>query len=528
MKRIASTLAAALGYTFLTGIWILASLLGPKHRTFYHWPSTAAALCLPLLADFVLLWLAFAIVFLSSTRPGVWRRTVWLALLLFLPWIFCNTTLALYSLLSPPFWLKHLLLGAAALAFVLLELTWRPAWDEPFARIIGFATTCLTFVSFTAFLVMGRVGFGMMQARDLNATTAFAHTLPVSTAVADRPGRVVWVVFDELSDAQVFDHRFPGLKMPEFDALAAQSTRLSNVIPAGDRTEAVLPALMTGKPVQEIASTFEGQLRLRLRGASHGEDFDQADTVFADARKLGFHTAVAGWYNPYCRLLPAVLDRCSWTDDLLTPAGVGESQSFAKNMLAMARASDVMPHMFDRQSSSHMEAAAHIHDLRRLQAASALLLRDPALGFVFIHLPAPHPRGIYDRTHARLRDDDSGSYIDNLALADALLGQLRQVLESTGQWDSTTLIVMGDHGWRWPYWQTVPGWQPEDKQARGDAHADLRPAYLIKLPAQQQPAMLHQPFSAVNTRALFDALLQRTICTPQDLDRFVSNHSATP
>ena len=528
MKRIASTLAAALGYTFLTGIWILASLLGSRHRIFYHWPSTSTSLCLPLVADFVLLWLVFAIVLLSAMRPGVWRRTVWLALLLFLPWVFCNTTLTLYSLLSPPFWLRHLLLGAAALAFVLLELGWSPAWDEPFARVIRFATTCLAFLSFTALLGIGQIGFAMLQARNLNAITSFDHTLPVSGATTTPQGRVIWVLFDELSDAQLFDHRFPGLQMPELDALAAHSVRLANVVPAGDRTEAVLPALMTGEPAQEIASSFDGHLRVRLRGVDHGEAFDQNNTVFADARKLGYHTAVAGWYNPYCRILPQVLDRCYWSNELVGPSGVSPSQSFARNMFAAGTASLTMPDLPGAQSSRRLEAATHIQDLQNLQTASDTMLRDPALGFVFIHLPAPHPRGIYDRAHARLRDDDGGSYIDNLALTDTLIGHLRQVLESTGQWDSTTLVIMGDHGWRWPYWKNIQGWQPEDEHAHGDAAADLRPAYLVKLPAEQQPAVLHQPFSAVNTRAFLDALLQRTLRTPQDLDTFVSNHSATP
>jgi len=40
---------------------------------------------------------------------------------------------------------------------------------------------------------------------------------------------------------------------------------------------------------------------------------EEHDTVFQDALNLDYSTAVAGWYNPYCRVLPDVLDRCFWT-----------------------------------------------------------------------------------------------------------------------------------------------------------------------------------------------------------------------
>ena len=49
----------------------------------------------------------------------------------------------------------------------------------------------------------------------------------------------------------------------------------------------------------------------------------------------------------------------------------------------------------------------------------------------------------------------SSSYVDNLALADKCLAGIRQTLEQTGQWDSSTVVVMGDHSWR-----TKQFWKP--------------------------------------------------------------------
>jgi hypothetical protein len=61
---------------------------------------------------------------------------------------------------------------------------------------------------------------------------------------------------------------------------------------------------------------------------------------------------------------------------------------------------------------------------------------------VLLHLPIPHPNGIYDRHTGQLATAGS-SYIDNLALADRCLAGIRRTLVESGQWDSATVVVMG-------------------------------------------------------------------------------------
>ena len=51
---------------------------------------------------------------------------------------------------------------------------------------------------------------------------------------------------------------------------------------------------------------------------------------------------------------------------------------------------------------------------------------------------------------------------------------------------------------------------------------DPRPAYIVKLPNQQISARIEQPFSAVSTRALLDALLHDHLQTPADLQTWAS------
>jgi len=137
-------------------------------------------------------------------------------------------------------------------------------------------------------------------------------------------------------------------------------------------------------------------------------------------------------------------------------------------------------------------------------------------------MPIPHPYGFYDR-NKKIFSTKHTSYIDNLALADLYLAHLRQLLEKNHHCDSATVIVMCDHSWRTSsIWKDSMTWTDEDEAASHGGEFDPRPAYLVKLPDQQIPARIDQPFSAVSTRALLDALLQGHLQTPADLQTWAS------
>lgn len=49
--------------------------------------------------------------------------------------------------------------------------------------------------------------------------------------------RIVWIMFDELSQDQMLDHRQPGISLPSLDQFRSQSVMFSNVDPAGYYTD---------------------------------------------------------------------------------------------------------------------------------------------------------------------------------------------------------------------------------------------------------------------------------------------------
>jgi hypothetical protein len=159
------------------------------------------------------------------------------------------------------------------------------------------------------------------------------------------------------------------------------------------------------------------------------------------------------------------------------------------------------------------ETQAHIADYRWLVAESDKLLENDAANFVLLHIPAPHPGGIYDRRTGAFTTHGA-SYVDNLALADQYLAHVRLLLQQRGEWDSSTIMVMGDHSWRTKLiWSSSDVWTAEDQAASQGGQFDDRPT---------------TPYDAVNTRALIDGLLSKRINSPADLAAFAENAPQRP
>jgi hypothetical protein len=85
---------------------------------------------------------------------------------------------------------------------------------------------------------------------------------------------------------------------------------------------------------------------------------------------------------------------------------------------------------------------------------------------------------------------------------------------------------MGDHSWRTSFvWSTSPFWTDEDAAASHNGEFDDRPAYIVKLANQQTAGRIDQPFAAIHTRALLDALLQNRLHTAADLQAWVAQQN---
>ncbi len=312
--------------------------------------------------------------------------------------------------------------------------------------------------------------------------------------------RIVWLLFDELSFDQTFDHRFPGLAMPTFDWFKSKSVVFSELKSVGYNTDLVIPALLLGKRVDKVRSGFDGEPRFQLGGSEEWRPFDAHATLFADAQRLGWTTGVVGWFNPYCRILEGTLDYCFWR------MGDGELKGPISTKSSLENAvSPIQNTIWDLEGKPDFPRRVHVADLAAIMPAATALIRDQSIRFVFIHLPVPHPPGIYDRRTGTVRD--GGTYIDNLALSDKVLSELMRTLNATTLAPQTTVIVCSDHSWRLPIWRPKAEWTKEEEVA-SHGNFDTRPVLMIHFPGQESEQVVTAPFEAIRIHEIIQQMLR--------------------
>lgn len=527
MKSLTHPAVSALGLSVLCCLPLIGPLISPSHLFVYHSSGNLVSVFVAALLDVIILWLILTGLFLIAQKlPRLWLG-VWLALVVLSPWTILKIGAKAQFWLLPHCASRTLFLGSA-LCLLTIMMCWRPSFVPKFQRIQSFAATLLGFTAIFGVISNSQVLWCLWQVRGAETPISLHHRLVEAAGTGSQPKpRIIWILLDELSYEQVYEHRLVGLDLPAFDKIAQQSTVFTHVVPAGNRTENVIPSLMTGLPVDHIHSSADGaRLSLHDPALNHWHLFDQHETIFQDALSAGYSTAVAGWYNPYCRILPEVIDRCYWTSHL-----TGEGSVTANAIAPLRNSVESALRVFYRRSSrltldDDQGAEFHISDYRDLLEAGDELLKDSSSGFLFLHMPVPHPSGIYDRRTGRFALNES-SYIDNLALADLYLGHVYKLLQQRNEWDSSMIVIMGDHSWRTFLWAGSPIWTAEDQAASNGGHFDDRPAYIVKMPQQKQPSRVETPFSAIRTRALLQGVLNRQFHSTEDLVAF-SRQEKTP
>src|SRR5262249_22696454 len=204
--------------------------------------------------------------------------------------------------------------------------------------------------------------------------------------------------------------------------------------PAGE-TRLSLPSYIIGDYVSETDRRPDGDLDLFLRDSGNIIQWGRAESVFSRAKALGFKTALAGWYLPYCRLIGDQLDFCS--SEVYESVVPATETSVWSRIGAQLNAVDP----FNGREQ-------HITRQRHILHAAEVLSSDPKYDLVFVHWPVPHYPPIFNaRTHhfTLTQYSSTTGYFENLALVDDTLADIRSAMERSHVWDATTFIVTSDH-----------------------------------------------------------------------------------
>ncbi len=319
---------------------------------------------------------------------------------------------------------------------------------------------------------------------------------------------LVWIIFDELSYDQVFEHRARDLNLPNFDALRSESTVFTDTQPAGYHTVKIIPSLLTGKIVDGIHYNFHNRLWVHHENESGWVPIDGSQTVFADAEKSGWRTAAVGWYNPYCAIYSDAIQNCFWTNHDMFDGLMSQRASLGRKYRHAAAAGGPRTEiaLTRRPRSLHLRRTPPLPDAHRPAGPRLSIAAHDQADFVFLHFAIPHSPNIWSRIHDDYTQFCDSSYLDNLALTDRVLGQVVAILKSSPRWNQTSLIVEGDHGWRIDAWDWLPAWTEEDDAASRGVF-DQRPALLIHQPGQSQTQVVAQPWPLIQVHGVVEQIL---------------------
>lgn len=352
---------------------------------------------------------------------------------------------------------------------------------------------------------------------------AFDHSHTV--AASSQPRRIVWLLFDELSYKLTFESSAVQ-DMPYLHALAADSTLFANMHPIGFRTDKIGPSILTDQVIDQIKATRQGELLVKEDGKPAWERFDPGKSIFSLAYSAGWNPAVDGWYNPYCRLFRDELTACSWQPAIhsyIEAEAIGASKDHSAFANALIIPASFVSRLFLRQSPDKLVRLQNIDDYRAVMSNASAFIQNPKLHFIFVHLPVPHPPGIYDRKTHHLRP--GGNYLDNLVLADDTLGELMREIAATPWANETTLIVSSDHSWRLPLWENGPDWTPEEESV-SQGRFDQRPVFLVHFPGQTAPVKITAPVSELLEHDLIAKMLEGQIKSAEDMNESVERTTA--
>lgn len=340
-----------------------------------------------------------------------------------------------------------------------------------------------------------------------------SHVPPAETSFMPEPpcqgraaSRVLWFVFDDMDYRLAISERPPSLHLPELDRLRGEVLSASHAYPPAPYTGRSMPALITGRRVSKATPARWDELMVLFEGTREAVGWSSQPNIFSQAREKGFRTGVIGWYHPYCRIFGASLTACYWK-----PFKAAESPvPVVKSMLEFVRQAipprarlDLLERVGIKDPD--WDGQYHIATYISMLEEAKKVISDSSLDLVLVHWPIPHPPFIYDRERRdfTLSAHPRAGYLDNLALVDRTLGELRRTLEEAGLWNGTTLLLTSDHPWR-------------DSKLL-DGKRDARVPFVLKLSGHKEAVTYRHPFDMVLTKNLLLSLLAGELASPESV-----------
>ena len=356
-------------------------------------------------------------------------------------------------------------------------------------------------------------------------------------AVAPGARRFIWIIFDEMDQRVAFAERPVSLELPELDRLRSESLEARRATQTADRTLLAVPMLISGKSYRKSEIAGAAKLNVFPVDSSQGVNWADERTIFHRVHDMGVNAAVAGWYHAYCRLFGDQLVECFNTSTHTGRALLREQNASEVGVAGMAMflfrlQFENLKDMFrlDGISGSENLKDAHVQH-EQLQAYFQIRehayaeAEDPRVGFVYLHFPTPHMYAIYNRWRREFTLDSDIDYLDNLALVDRTVGELRARLEADGLWDRTTILITADHGFRPDMWRGRYGWS-QNMEHLFERGPSQQVPFILKLAGRREHVIVNRAFSNILASDLAMAVLKGQVSTSGQAADWIERRAA--
>ena len=405
--------------------------------------------------------------------------------------------------------LRVIMVSAAVLSAVVV-LRW---FDQVVGRL-AWAAVAMSALGPILFLHSGWVLLRATGAKKSASIAVVAH----SVAADDLQPRVVWLVYDEMDARIAFFERPASLKLPEFDRFRSESVFATNAYPPAIWTLLSLPSLITGKLISQARPVGSDELMVTFADSGQAVPWSKQANVFSKAGEAGFNTGLVGWAHPYCRVIGNTLNACSWHKDRSDPEERGVHEVVLDHLRGTV---DSLPFVWHASAGMRRQQWRDMY-LRILQDARRLAT-NRALGLVLVHWCVPHLPAIYDRFAGDFSLEGRSGYLDNLALADRSLGELRRTMEAAGTWEQTTIFITSDHALRANAKDLLPRWASEEA-ALFAGRMDKRVPFLVKMGGQHQAFTYANRFGTLAMHEATLAILRKEVSSPEALMNWLDDH----
>ncbi|MEW6736929.1 MAG: sulfatase-like hydrolase/transferase, partial [Acidobacteriota bacterium] len=289
-----------------------------------------------------------------------------------------------------------------------------------------------------------------------------------------------------------------------------------------------------GRLVSEAKPASPAELNLRFEESKEMVGWGAQPNLFSRAHEAGFNTGLMGWYHPYCRIIGDDLTVCSFKELNSRPQGKTLPEALLNQIKSLAQTIPFIDTlgivgegnlaMFEKSQQRLQEDGLKAYF--NMLAEAKELTTNNQLNLVFIHWPVPHSPVIYNRFKNDFQLDKKNSYIDNLALVDRTIGEIRRAMEAAGVWQDTILLITSDHPLKKRVWLSYLGdYSKEDADLINDK-GDARIPFVLKLANQKEAITYDSAFNTILTQDLLLALLKGEISDPASVTGWLENKRA--